>query len=364
MSGNDIEELKRYVGVHARGQGIPDAQALIGRIEGDDGRGPGSWVGEWARAGEMWEQRGRDLEACRHYALARFPFANGPARLEMADRCVSAFDRWRLGQEDIEPVEFDFDKGRVSGWATGLSATDPKPLLLVMGGIVTVKEQWAPLLTGARRLGMAALVTEMPGVGENELSYDSGSWEMLSSVIDGLTGRADTSHTYCVALSFSGHMALRCAMTDPRIRGVITVGAPVGPFFTDVEWQKDLPRITVDTLAHLTGIPSPEIPGSLASWALTGHDLSSLDIPVAYTASTRDEIIPAADIALLRAYVRDLHLVEHDDVHGAPRHVAETRFWTVSSLFRARGIRNVQSAAVDLLLAGVRARRRIPFLGG
>jgi len=47
-------------------------------------------------------------------------------------------------------------------------------------------------------------------------------------------------------MSFSGHQALRCAMDDSRIKGVITVGAPIREFFTDTAWQKDLPKVMLD----------------------------------------------------------------------------------------------------------------------
>jgi hypothetical protein len=40
--------------------------------------------------------------------------------------------------------------------------------------------------------------------------------------------------------------------------------------------------------------------GSLGDWAIGEAQLASLDIPVCYSASLRDEIIPAADVDLLR----------------------------------------------------------------
>jgi hypothetical protein len=358
VDGNDIAELKQYVVAHARGQQIRGYQRLLDGIRSDRGGEPGSWVGEWSGAGTSLASRGRHLEASRHYAMARFPYVNGPAREEALTRCIGALDQWRSRRSDIEPVEVDLKGGRVRCWTSGLSPTDRKPLLLVMGGIVTIKEQWAPMLAMMRRLGMAGLVTEMPAVGENTLGYDPESWRMLSGVLDAVADRADVSQTYALALSFSGHMALRCAVEDARIRGVITVGAPIREFFTDVSWQCRLPRVTVDTLGHMIGIPPQAVVGGLGQWALTGEQLAALDIPVAYTASSRDEIIPAGDVQLLRENVRDLELVVHDDVHGSPGHVGETRLWTAASLLRARDVHNAQTALIGLLLRWQRARRR------
>jgi hypothetical protein len=360
---NDVTELKQYVVVHARGQQIPGYREVLDRIHTDHGDGPGSWVGEWCRAGEQADARGRLLEAGRHYALARFPYVDGPARQEAADRCVSTFDRWRLarGGGDIERLDLGVEDSKVGCWATGLSSVDRRPLLVVLGGIVTVKEQWAPLLANAARLGMAAIVTELPGVGENPLRYQPQSWQVLSALLDAVADRADVSHSYAMALSFSGHLALRCAVADPRIRGVITVGAPVADFFTDAAWQRGLPRVTVDTLAHLTGTPAAELPGSLAGWALTDAQLAGLRIPVCYTASRRDEIIPTADVQRLRRHVGDLRLVENDDEHGSPRHTAETQLWSVASLLRMRGTHRAQRGVLTALW---RLRRTTGLLRG
>ncbi|RKS68188.1 esterase/lipase [Actinomadura pelletieri DSM 43383] len=356
---NDVGELKRYVEVHARGQRIPRYRALLGRITTDEGDGPGTWTGEWCRAAELLAGRGRDLEASRYFAMARFPYVDGPPRQKAQDRAVESIRQWAAERGGLESVEVEMDGGRVRCWATGLSASSPKPLLVIMGGIVTVKEQWAPTLVKLRRLGMAGLVTELPGVGENTLRYGPDSRRMLSRVLDAVSGRADVSQTYAIALSFSGHLALHCAAEDDRIKGIITAGAPVHTFFTDPDWRRALPRITVDTLAHLTGEPAARIEDDLGAWALSGEQLAGLRIPVFTTASLRDEIIPAGDVRFLREHVRDLEVVEYDDVHGAPLHVGETQLWSIASLLRARGVRTPQSAVIGLLLRGHRARRRL-----
>jgi hypothetical protein len=358
---NDLAELKSYVVAHARVQRIGGYQELLDRIHTDDGDDAGSWVGEWCRAAESLERNGHHLDAARHYAMARFPYVNGPARRDALQRCVRAVDAWRrtVPRAGIEPLDLDPPGGRVRCWASGLSTTAPKPLLIVMGGIVTIKEQWAPMLANMRRLGMAGLVTEMPAVGESTLRYGQDSWRMLSGLLDVIADRVRVEQTYAIALSFSGHMALRAATVDPRIRGVVTVGAPVSHFFTDVEWQRRLPRITLDTLAHLMGTKPDDVVGNLGDWALPAEQLAALDIPVAYGASLRDEIIPAADWELLRTHVRRLDMVTFDDVHGSPGHVAEMKLWTARSLLRARGVRSPQTAAISMLLriARLRARR-------
>lgn len=348
---NDVSELKQYVLAHASAQNLAP-QAVLDRIVTDDG-GPGSWTAEWLRAGEALERDGKLLAAVTHYNLARFPFVDGSARAEALHRCVSVFDRWRREVPGIERLEVELDGGRVRAWAAGLSSSEPRPVLLMCGGIVSIKEQWAPVLPELVRYGFAGVVTELPGVGENELRYDASSTALFTAVLDAVADRADTSRTYALALSFSGHLALRALPTEPRIRGIVGAGAPIAAFFTDEEWQRQVPRITVDTLAHLTHTTPQTVFDHIRDWALTPKELAAVDVPVAYVASRRDEIIPPADPALLREHVRDLRLIEHDDVHGSPSHFAHTRLWTLSQVLQISGADRVHLDAVNNALAEV-----------
>jgi pimeloyl-ACP methyl ester carboxylesterase len=365
VSVNSVEELRQYVVVHAEGQQMPHYDRLLDRIS-TDGEGPGSWTGEWRAEAERLEQRGRHLDASRHYIMARFPFVDGAARRDAYEKSLTAFGRW-AADKNVHRLDVDVEGRRVGCWQTGLSTVgqasraraEQRPLLVITGGFLTVKEQWASILPIFGRLGMAAIATEMPGVGENEVPYDGESWRFLSGLLDAVADRADVSRTYALAMSFSGHLALRCAMDDTRVRGVITVGAPISEFFTDTAWQKGLPRVTVDTLAHLTGVDVAE----LGDRALPAEKLAALDIPVAYVASLRDEIIPSGDVRMLREHVRDLRVLEHDDVHGSPAHVAETKLWLALSLLQMQGIRDGRNLYLGLLLALARARSRSRLAG-
>ena len=350
---NDIAELKQYVLVHARAQGVPARvqRRVLDRIETDEGAGPGSWVGEWNAAAARAAQ---PLDVARCYNLARFPYVDGPARAEAQRRCVAAVERWAAGRPGLRRVRAELDGQQIRCWTAGLSAAEPRPLLLVMGGIVTIKEQWAPVLAGLGRLGMAGVVAELPGVGENPLPYRADSARMISAVLDALDGQADTSQTYAMALSFSGHLALRCALDDSRIRGIVTAGAPVRDFFTDQGRLAALPRVTTDTLAHLIRCDPAEVPRRIAGWELSREQLAGLRIPVHYLASERDEIIPPGDPALLEGALPDAHVVRNNDVHGSPRHTAETRLWSILSVLRMRGVRDLRTAALASML---RARR-------
>jgi pimeloyl-ACP methyl ester carboxylesterase len=326
---NDVTELKHYVSVHAESLGMPadHVRRLLASITDDE-----SWVAEWATWGSKFEAEGKLLDASQHFNFARFPFVDGPSRQAALDRCVDAVDRWRQGIPGIERLDLDILGGRVGCWGGWLDNKPSRPLLLISGGIVSIKEQWAPVLLAARELGLAAVVTEMPGVGENTLRYTPESWEMFPAILDALRDRADVTRSYVMAMSYSGQAAFRAAPEDTRIRGIVTAGAPVLEAFANAAWVRALPRVTIDTLAHMTGAAADALPRHLPGWALSGSQLAAIPVPVYYVASSRDEIIPPGDLRLLRRYVRKLDVLEHDDVHGAPAHAALTRQWMIDAV--------------------------------
>jgi pimeloyl-ACP methyl ester carboxylesterase len=351
---NDVEELKAYAGVHARGQRIAGYADVLARI-GSDGEGPGSWVFEWSAEAERLRGEGRLLDACRRLVMARFPYVDGPGRKEAQRDLVDTFTQWSAGTP-IEPLTVDLGGTPVRCWQSGLAPGGRRPLLVVMGGIVSVKEQWAPALPVFTRLGMAAVAVDMPGTGENPLAYDRHAWRMLPWLFNALADRADVDRSYALTLSFSGHLALRCAADDPRLRGIVTAGAPVRAFFTDPIWRRSVPAVTLDTLAHLIRVEADETGQRLPDLALTDGQLAAVRVPVRYIASRRDEIIPAQDVDLLRERVPNLQVLEHDDVHGSPRHVTESQMWCALSLLRMRRVRDLRRAVLGLLWRVARAR--------
>ncbi|MBW4717859.1 alpha/beta fold hydrolase [Saccharothrix obliqua] len=350
-----MDELKRFARAHAEAQRIPSAayQPLLDSITSDTDGHPGSWAVRWSAAADAAAEAGDLLQASGLFTMARFPFVDGPARQRAQQRTVEVFDAWRRTVPLVERLDLHLSRGSLGAWASGLSAADRRPLVVLLGGIVSVKEQWAPILVELDRLGFAGVVTELPGVGENTLPYDETAPALFTSLLDQLADRVDVTETYLVALSFGGHLALSAASSEPRLRGIVTVGAPVRHFFTDADWHAELPAITRTTLAHLTGRPWSDLGG----WALDDDELAAVRVPVAYVASTRDEVIPGADPRLVARQVRRSRLLWHDDVHGSPGHATETRLWSLLSVLRMRRAFTVDRLRLARALAASRVKR-------
>lgn len=336
---NDIADLRHFIGVHAANQGVEPAvldRVLAGTANDTEGD-PASWAARWAEEARAADARGDLTTAAALAALGRFPFVDGPGRASAARLGVDAFTRWATGTP-LRDLRVETRGGRLRCWTVGLSEEDPRPVVLLLGGIVATKEQYAPVLLQLDRLGLAGVVAEMPGVGEHHRPYDRDAWRLFPELLDAVADRAQVDRAYAVALSFSGHLALRAAAHEPRLRGVVTAGAPVRRFFEALrESGGAVPRLTRDTLAHLLGCAPGELGERTRDWELTDAELAAPGIPVRYVVSARDEVVPPAEAELLRAQVPDLELLVHDDVHGSPAHVAASRTWCLLSVLRLLG---------------------------
>jgi esterase FrsA len=336
---NDVTELKRFAAAHCRPLGVPEEirEEVFDRIVNDGPDTPGSWVREWRDAGRRHETEGDLVTAFHCYALARFPYVDGEARQAVYADAQRTFDTWRADHPGIERLAvFTPDGERLCCWAYGLSATAPRTLLVITAGLASVKEQWAAMLLLANQLDMAVLVTELPGVGENRLRYDRDAWRMFTAILDTAAECAKADRTYLVGDGLAGHLALRFAAQDRRVRGVICHASPLREFFTDPAWLPTLPRVAADTLAHLLGRPSAELSTYLRDWALTDSELSMVDAPIGYLSSSRDQLTPPGEPRVLRTRVRQLMHVDLDRAPGSPRHADHIRGWIIDTLIRMR----------------------------
>ncbi|MFE6282198.1 alpha/beta fold hydrolase [Streptomyces sp. NPDC057877] len=353
-------ELLRFALPHAHAQGVPgDVLHRVAHRLAADTKDEAAWTHEWSSLAVAAEARGRDLDAVRCYTMARFPYVDGPARQAAQDASVAAFDRWRTRVRGITRLDLPYGERGFACWAAGLSQRDRLPLVIVVGGIAGTKEQWAPVLAGADRLGAAVVVTELPGVGENSLTYGAESTGMLTYLLDLLGRAADASRTCVVGLSFGGHLALRHALADERVRGLVTVGAPVRDFFVRAVRGAPLPRLVRLTLSHVMRTPVDRLPGALADWPLTDDELSRLRAPVAHVASRGDEVAPYADTEVLRRSVPRLRLVENDVLGAAPERAAETRLWLLAEALRAAGTASAVRRSASTRARALRVRRRL-----
>lgn len=315
-----IHELKHLIELHIAAQNVPFevfAPALAA-IDHDGEPGSGDWATEWSLLGQELLADGKPEAALQAFNFGRFPFIDGEARRDAHQRCVSLFQSWILAKRPgIQRQMVSFAGNEFPVYVSGKPGPK-RPLLLVIGGIVSIKEQWYRSLLDGTKLGFAVCVAEFPGVGENPLSYTPENAAYIGAIVDALCGEDRDVSVYCVAISFSGHLALLHASSDPRIRGLILSGTPAHTFFRCPDWWLQVPATTLATLSHLTGEPLPDLAQRMQRYALSIAQLSSIAIPVRHITAQRDEIVPAADAAFLLQHLPQAEELRLDDIHGAP----------------------------------------------
>ncbi|WP_206337072.1 MULTISPECIES: alpha/beta hydrolase [Streptomyces] len=357
----ELAEAKKFVGLHARHMGLRTrrVQDTLRRITALHGDQPGSWLAEWSRLAEEHQSRGRHQAAADHYNLARFPCADTAAK-RRAEQLAAQSLRGLLRGPRHGRRQTLVHEGRE---VTVLFRPGPRrsaPLVVMMGGIVSLKEQWGSLLAAVPRAGCAVAIADFPGVGENRLPYSRTAGQVFSAVIDAVGGDCDGDRTLVVAPSFAGHLALTQAPADPRIQGVVTVGAPLRKFFTDSRVRDEMPRITRTALERACRLSPGALDAHLSELALNQDQLAALEIPVHYVASLRDEIIPTAEWRRAAALNPRWRVHAFDDVHGSPHHVVQTRAIILSAILAHAGRPRAARAlgALRPLLPAARGGRR------
>jgi esterase FrsA len=178
------------------------------------------------------------------------------------------------------------------------------------------------------RFGVDVIVTEAPGVGENELVWDRNASSMITTLLDAVGVTEDSGGCFIVAMSFGGTLALRAAAADSRIRGVSTVGAPITGFFTNERWWSKVPETTRRTLGRiLDADDSISTFQAMAELGLTPDEIERIRSPIWYVKSNRDEIIPPDEMEPLLNSGRKLHVLMTNDVHGSPKWAAAVRMF-------------------------------------
>ena len=319
-SADYLEELKDLIRLHLASQGEQPEKynSLLGTITSDTEGDEHSWANQWIRQGDLFSKQRDKRRALLCYNFGRFPFVNGPDRAKAHQKCVNLFQFTRVDNNNIRKVRVPVGEDREMPVYTSGKWSKRTPLLLVIGGIVSIKEQWGDMLTAGSKLGFAVCVAEFPSVGENPLKYDAASYSYLRLILDHLAQGEQDLNVYMVGISFSGELVIKLAAEDQRVKGIICSGCPVLKFFQDAQWWEVVPETTKRTLAHLMGCEEERVFSTLQSFTISNATLKKVNIPVNYIACRKDDIVPFEEAAILSSRLQHIRVLELNDHHGGP----------------------------------------------
>jgi pimeloyl-ACP methyl ester carboxylesterase len=263
------------------------------------------WLDAWCETGEVHAGLARDAEAagrgrtageawlraavCFHFGKFVWVLDEERARAA-ADRAVAALRAaHRLLDPSAERVEASL--GVVANLRRPLGAARP-PLVLLIPGLDSTKEEFFRLEDLFLARGMATLSLDGPGQGEGgytlPLRHD---YEVaVTAILDAVSARDDLDLTRigAVGVSLGGYFAPRAAAFEPRVRAVAAIS---GPFCFGELWD-DLPELTRETFVHKSGASDAE-DGRRRALALDLDGvLARLDAPALFVTGRLDRLIP------------------------------------------------------------------------
>ena len=215
--------------------------AAASRIADGD---PQSWQAEWAQlarrvedqahtalsAGDRLSARGAYLRACTYYRAPLFimnprdaAFREGWQKLQSCFRKAAS-----LLDPPLEIIEVPFGGNMLQAYFWKVDDSGRKrPTLIVIGGMETFAED-CYFITGPAgpRRGYNVMTADLPGQGVNPdagLFLEARMEIPLKAVVDYALSRpeVDSDHLAVFGFSWGGHVVLKGAQHDPRIKALI-----------------------------------------------------------------------------------------------------------------------------------------------
>jgi 2,6-dihydroxypseudooxynicotine hydrolase len=280
-----------------------DFVATTARVESWD-----EWLDAWcanadmhAQLGEEAASRGRRLTAGEAWAratvgyhFAKFVWVVDPARSRAAaDKAVAALARAHEHLDpDAERIEVPLDGGRIVANLRRSSAADRPPLVLLVPGLDSTKEEFLRLENVFLDRGMATL--SMDGPGQGECGYDlpiRADYDVaVSAVLDALDGRADVDleRVGLLGVSLGGYYAPRVLAFEPRVKAGVGLSGPYR--FSDI-WD-DVPPQTRETFVAKSFAKDDEEGRAKAAELDLGGVAERIEQPYLAITGKLDRLIP------------------------------------------------------------------------
>jgi 2,6-dihydroxypseudooxynicotine hydrolase len=233
------------------------------------------WLDAWTVTAEVHVELGRRaleqgyrhsageafVQAAVSYHFSKFVWVLDPAlnrrNTEAAVRSLASAHE--LLDPTAERIETPLpDGGRVVANLRRPSAEPPAPLVVLIPGLDSTKEEFFHWEDVFLQRGMATLSLDGPGQGETGFALNiRPDYEVaVAAILDAVSGRSelDPQRIGAVGVSLGGHYVVRAAAFEPRLKAIAGIS---GPFDFATNWDL-MPELTRETIAHHTGSSDPE----------------------------------------------------------------------------------------------------------
>lgn len=292
------------------------------------------WCEHWCAAGAVHERLGRTAladgrarsagthlsQAAVYYHFGKFLFVDDLDQMRAAHmlalRCAS--DALPHLDPPGERVEIPFEGTALAGVLRRPAGAGPHPLVVLIPGLDSAKEEFRPTEQEFLRRGLATLSVDGPGQGEAE--YDlpiRPDWEVPGAAIIDAAAELpgiDAARIGVWGVSLGGYYAVRLASGEPRVRAVISLS---GPYSLANAWDT-LPGLTRRAFEVRSRSGSPEQAKQRAGALTMAGRAAMITAPVLIVAGQRDRLFSHVEAELLASEIgsRAELLLLADGNHG------------------------------------------------
>ena len=276
------------------------------------------WCGAWMETARIHEDLAAEADGhgssasaaearvrasmCHHFGKFVF-FDDLDAYRAAGARTVA---NYRAALADIDPpaerVEIAYGGTTLPGYLRKPAGVDRPPVVLIISGLDSVKEEMHTFEPLFHRRGMATLAFDGPGQGESEaLPIEPAYEKAVAAVADWVAARPDVdgARIGAVGVSLGGYYAARAASAVDRLACAVSVGGPydLGAVFAST------PTVTQQAIMHRSHA------ASLAEAAVVARSLTLKDAagrierPFLVIFGKKDRLIPYAQAERLIAEV-------------------------------------------------------------
>jgi pimeloyl-ACP methyl ester carboxylesterase len=301
---------------------LSELEDAVSRLEGTT---EDEWVPVWSELGRKHEDEGDRLEeagdyegsrreylqAKTFYAIARFPGEITEVKKQVSADCARAYRKANAHLDPpVEVVEFEHQGKTIRSHFRAPHSDKPVPAVLIMCGADVFKEDrgWAQDLCIEN--GMAALVMDAPGTGENPIPWAPESVSAWVAALDYLAERpeVDGDRLGAFGISRGGYSVMQLAGTAPdKVKAVVAnAGHPFGYVMGDEELEEFV-RVRNERSKWRFGAPDdpPSFPPTSVEkeredfkrWALSEQGiLDNITMPVFMINGKLDHLAPIGNI--------------------------------------------------------------------
>jgi 2,6-dihydroxypseudooxynicotine hydrolase len=289
----------------------------------------GDWAPNWRAVGEMHEalgddakQRGRVRSAAEAYQRAAWSYHLGKflwfedAELhgELRDRSVSIYRR-ALPHLDppAERLEIPFEGHAIPGNLRRPGSPRP-PLVLIVPGLDSSKEELFAIEEDFLRRGLATLTIDGPGQSENSVHFAiRPDWEtVITPLLDHLFGLdlgVDQDRVGLMGISMGAIYGPRAAAHDKRIKALVGLA---GPYNLGECWDALNPLTRGGYIFYTKSADEPEARRKAYTLNLEGV-LDKVTQPLLVIHGAKDRLFPPGQAERIAREARNATLVIYPD---------------------------------------------------